>query len=199
MSSSSTCLIADTSQASADVMETTDNTIASRDDAVKSGAQLRDYWKEALSLLEPKARQILEEARPVQLSAQPAGAGVPDQVDARHVDALSDWPETLLDVCKKLESEYEERRSAWHFCFLGRSIKVRDILDGFIKLLEKTKKIGDLASAADPVHAGLPWAVIRALLMVTTANSQQAGALYTGLEEVVRLLNRGFALRGTYR
>jgi len=73
----------------------------------------------------------------------------------------------------------------------GRKINVRDLIDGFIRFLEKTKELGDLLSAANPIHASLPWAAVQSLLMVTTANVQLAGALYMGLEEVVRLLNRG--------
>lgn len=163
MAVSTTSLNAETSHGFGGVLTHTHNPITPPELSATSFLS-RDYWKEALELLDPAQRGSLERACESHISSSTCESDlVSDTVDVCNVD---EWPAVLLDICQKLRKEYDNKKSTWCFRIPGRRIKIRDLIDGFIKLFEKTKKIGDLASAADPVHAGLPWAVVRTLLMV---------------------------------
>lgn len=61
---------------------------------------------------------------------------------------------------KKCQSE------SWKFLLGDREINLQEIADKTVVLLKKVKIVGDIAVNVDPLHAGLPWAVIRLLLQV---------------------------------
>lgn len=128
-------------------------------------------------------------------------------------DALSQIPlSSKLDVLQHLHSaaikkrtECEDRR--WKFELNGRQIILRDVAEKIIVWVDKFKQIGDVAVNFDPVHASLPWAGIRFLLevglmialiprlrlmvkQITVAESQQMGALLTGVEKITPLIGR---------
>jgi hypothetical protein len=55
----------------------------------------------------------------------------------------------------------------WIFTFCGHTLVLREKADNIVKWLDRFKQVGDVASNADPVHVGLPWAGIRFLLEVS--------------------------------
>ena len=164
MSSSATCEMAGSSRITGNGVVSSNSEDGAINDTKASHFIPRHYWKEALASLDLSQRRCLEET-PRHSADLDTGNAV-EKIEPFATHEFTDWPCTLVNVCHKLQNEYDEKRSAWHFRFLGQSIRIRDLLDGFVKVLDKIKKIGDIATAADPVHAGLPWAVIRALLMV---------------------------------
>lgn len=55
----------------------------------------------------------------------------------------------------------------WKIQWGHRTIKVRAQVDRVVKLINGFKEVGTTAANADPVHAGLPWAGICFLLVVS--------------------------------
>jgi hypothetical protein len=73
-------------------------------------------------------------------------------------------PEALFKAAKAKQKICEDKR--WNFEFRGCTVSLQDTAERVITLLEKFKKVGDVAATIDPVHAGLPWAGINFLLQV---------------------------------
>ena len=77
-----------------------------------------------------------------------------------------------LDVLQKLLSiakQAEEQNLAKNLKLkLGdKEIDVQEKAKGFVSWLHKFKEIGDIVVQYDPVHAALPWAGVRFILMVS--------------------------------
>lgn len=62
----------------------------------------------------------------------------------------------------------------------GKNMGLRDVVNRIIPWVNKFKEIGDIVVNFDPVHAALPWAAFRFVLMVSVAalNSMDAGDLF---------------------
>jgi len=155
-----------------------------------SGQPPSGCWAAALARLHEKERDVIQKAL---LSLRSAGSD--ESMDCGHLAAETNdwWPKALLQTCRDRQTEYEKSRARWTCSFFGRTIKIRVILIGLIEFLDKIKQVGDIAVNADPAHAVLPWAVVRALLMVATSNGRQAGALFMGLQKVLYIMHRGRA------
>ncbi|CAG9956002.1 unnamed protein product [Clonostachys rosea f. rosea IK726] len=59
------------------------------------------------------------------------------------------------------------------------------------RLAQKFKEVGDIAVNFDPVHAALPWAAFRFLLVAATASRDSMEAIVTVLELVSRIIQHG--------
>jgi hypothetical protein len=70
----------------------------------------------------------------------------------------------------------------WTFTFGGYTVVLREKADNIVKWLDRFKQVGDVVSNADPVHVGLPWAGIRALLEVSIAKGAN------GIIDVVEMI-----------
>jgi len=56
----------------------------------------------------------------------------------------------------------------WLTLLLG--VYIRDVLGKVAFWLDKIKSVGDVVASFDPVHAALPWAGVRFLIVVLIAN-----------------------------
>ncbi|KAF5876990.1 putative ankyrin repeat protein [Botrytis fragariae] len=95
----------------------------------------------------------------------------------------------ILELVQKQELKAQERKWKWKKKN-GQVIIIRDI---FVKLaiwMEKFKSVGDILVQYDPIHASLPWAVVRFLLQAAVSDIQSNGAILEGMEIVVNLLAR---------
>ena len=99
---------------------------------------------------------------------------------------------TLLgDIVTSVQTKMEQvDQKRWAFVFGNKVYSVRAEADKFVKWVNRFTAIGDVAVNADPVHAGLPWALIRLLLQVSISSHEQLGALLVGLERATYALNR---------
>ncbi|TEY67148.1 hypothetical protein BOTCAL_0129g00200 [Botryotinia calthae] len=129
--------------------------------------QSEDLWNEALK----------------QVQFTNTSALVASGLERRHILV------EILDLVQKQEVKAQERK--WKLRKKnGQVIIIRDI---FVKLavwMEKFKSIGDIIVQYDPVHASLPWAVIRFLLQAAVSDINSNGAILEGMEIVVNLLAR---------
>lgn len=87
---------------------------------------------------------------------------------------LSVLPENAIDIAaafagahdcaKRLQQKCENERWSWRY--KGREIYISEQMDKVLRFLDKFKSVIDVASNADPVQIGLPWAGIRTILEV---------------------------------
>jgi hypothetical protein len=54
----------------------------------------------------------------------------------------------------------------WSCNYKGRQVYLSDYVDKIVRLLDKFKAMGDVLANVDPIHVGLPWVGIRAILEV---------------------------------
>jgi hypothetical protein len=101
------------------------------------------FWQEAFSRLSPETQDALEAVQP------------PWDASQSHVEASSVDDVLLLLSRQKENSERKE----W--------TTIRDKISKIIDFLQKFKEVGDVAVSFDPVHAALPWAAFRFILMVS--------------------------------
>lgn len=109
----------------------------------------------------------------------------------KYTNATSDIQVVLEGILHDVQDKREICESKrWTFSLNGRHISVREEADRVIDWLNRFKQAGDVAVNADPIHAGLPWALVRILLQGATLEQEQLGAIIIGLERVVYTLNR---------
>lgn len=54
----------------------------------------------------------------------------------------------------------------WNWKYKGRQVYLSDQAEKVVRFLDKFKAVGDVVANVDPVHVGLPWAGMRAILEV---------------------------------
>ena len=70
----------------------------------------------------------------------------------------------VLGCARKLQERCEDKRRSRNY--KGRQVYLFDQVNKVVQLLDKFKAVGDVVANVDPVHVGLPWAGIRAILEV---------------------------------
>ncbi|KAI5839362.1 hypothetical protein DFP73DRAFT_634572 [Morchella snyderi] len=121
-------------------------------------------WRKALSLLDDEDRKVLDEG---------------------------DLKACLTDLRLATEKKKEDCDKKRRVYKLGdKEVALRDIADNLIKWIDKFKQIGDLAVQYDPVHAALPWAGFRFLLMVVTVDREKQDAILVTLERLAGIIDR---------
>lgn len=84
-----------------------------------------------------------------------------------------------LSAAKQKQAICKAKR--WTFTFGGRQVVLQEKADNIVKWLDRFKQVGDVASNADPVHVGLPWAGIRLLLEVSKMPYLNSAATMSGI------------------
>ncbi|KAF1994379.1 ankyrin [Amniculicola lignicola CBS 123094] len=130
----------------------------------------KHFWGDALQQLAPEDRSLL-----LKLVEQP--------------------PVNLYHTFEVLIQELEEKRKLceakrWTFSLGGHRYSIRKEAEKVVMWLDRFKQAGDVAVNADPVHAGLPWALFRILLQTAVSDHEQLGAVMLGIERVSYVLSR---------
>lgn len=106
----------------------------------------------------------------------------------------------------------------WRISLLGKSIETREQFDRIVKLALVAKDFISPAASMDPIHAGLPWAgvcvlllvsnldflhlsllrILMALLQLLVNETQQRKAAIDGLEYISKLIRRYTLIEGIY-
>jgi len=68
------------------------------------------------------------------------------------------------DCTRQLQQRCADKRWSWNY--KGREVYLFDQMDKVVQLLDRFKAVGDIVANVDPIHIGLPWAGIRAILEV---------------------------------
>lgn len=104
------------------------------------------------------------------------------------IDDISTAVTQSYDAALDKKRASEEKR--WQWTIGEKRIVLRDEAEKVINYLNMLKPIGDTVAGLDPIHIGLPWAGISALLKVVTANKAQMAALLTGMSLALCMANR---------
>jgi hypothetical protein len=67
------------------------------------------------------------------------------------------------------ELQQRSKIKRWSWNYKGRQIYLFEQADKVVRLLDRFKAVGDIVANVDPVHVGLPWAGVRAILEVRTS------------------------------
>ncbi|KAK5129249.1 hypothetical protein LTR08_003714 [Meristemomyces frigidus] len=98
--------------------------------------------------------------------------------------AVADVYRAASDLQKTCEGK------RWHWTYNERVIYLQDQVGKVLQMVAMVKPVGDAAACIDPIHVGLPWAGIVALLKVALADTNQRNALLTGMELSLYVANR---------
>ena len=113
---------------------------------VPSSGGSNDLWNKAYDKLPNEFKQHL-------------GVNIPDANQAKL--------ETLQDVLKLAKEAKEAKMANGRKLKWGdKEIDVEGTVDRLVGWITKFKEIGDIAVQYDPVHAALPWAGVRSILLV---------------------------------
>lgn len=118
-------------------------------------------------LIEKVFEQLTEEQR-LQLRADEQKSQNINDVFAQALDAAEEKMQTCIS-------------KRWTLTLGSRTISTREKADKVIEFLYRFKGVGNIASGADPVHFGLPWAGVSLILQVAVSEKQQMDALLGGL------------------
>lgn len=68
--------------------------------------------------------------------------------------------------CHAKELQQRAKVKRWSWNYKGRQIYLFEQADKVVRLLDRFKAVGDIVANVDPIHVGLPWAGVRAILEV---------------------------------
>ena len=133
----------------------------------------RDYWAEASDQLQNIRVDLFRQLG----SALGVLPNDPKALQERIAEILTANLKRILD-------------RQWRIKWRARNVPVRRLLDGVIKCLQSLKDVGSTAAGLDPLHPGLPWAVVCVLLPLALNFSNQEEAAKTGLDKMASAVAR---------
>ncbi|KAI0532789.1 ankyrin repeat and SOCS box protein 7 [Xylaria digitata] len=93
-------------------------------------------------------------------------------------------PSKLIRTIEKAKQECEQRQWTLFTNKFGEDVKIQNLLVKIVSWVNKFKEVGDAAVQYDPVHAALPWAVIRFFLQMAVNDCETFGNMLEGVEKV---------------
>jgi hypothetical protein len=114
--------------------------------AGQQAAGRKDYWGHALSSLEKEKQGRIKK-------------------ELWNKEDFASWPDVIAGICRREQDGRQTKERKLRFA--GREIDLQKMMDSWTEFLDKIKQIGDIAVNVDPIHAGLPWAVVRFILTVS--------------------------------
>ncbi|KAM0421070.1 hypothetical protein ACHAPT_011141 [Fusarium lateritium] len=132
-------------------------------------ATFQELWDAALT----KARESEEDQQVSKII---------DAFTTKAIGDSGDQPPAARDLANFIKDEMEQEiNSQYHDSNTSRFVKQ------VVSTLTKFAVLGDVAVSVDPVHAALPWAAVRLVLMTVTAGSELREKLVGGLARVTSL------------
>jgi hypothetical protein len=71
------------------------------------------------------------------------------------------------------------RRTKLSWTYKGRQIYLSEKVDKILQFVDKLKAVADIVANVDPVHVGLPWAGVRAILEVCVSRKASCAPALT--------------------
>lgn len=69
-------------------------------------------------------------------------------------------------ICLREDLQRRAELKRWSWNYKGRQIYLSKQADKAVRLLDRFKAVENIVANVDPVHVGLPWAGVRAILEV---------------------------------
>ncbi|RKL06526.1 hypothetical protein BFJ70_g16993 [Fusarium oxysporum] len=101
-------------------------------------------------------------------------------------DLAKDIGERMAQAIQDGQHGREQRE--WKVTIGDKEYSVRGLVDKTVNILNKFVDVGDVAVGFDPVHAALPWAAVRFVLVTLTASSELKSQIIFGLAKVTSLI-----------
>ncbi|KAH9889111.1 hypothetical protein F4778DRAFT_753995 [Xylariomycetidae sp. FL2044] len=96
----------------------------------------------------------------------------------------------LEELVKEARSKHDEMKSKrWNINFFGKTIVIRDVVGTVLSKLEIMESLGD-AVAGSFSQAALPWAAVKFLMQVSTADQEQEGQILVCVEAITIFFGR---------
>ncbi|VUC27847.1 unnamed protein product [Clonostachys rosea] len=143
----------------------------------------KSLWDQALDRLRTSEADPNIIAAVLKFAEQPAGrdsGSVKDSV--KHIKRLME--KRIADI------ETNQKKRAWKIRINKTTYSVRDFVVNTVAVLNKFVSVGGVAVSFDPVHAALPWAAVRFVLINLTAQSKLSSEITLGLAKVTTLVSQ---------
>ncbi|RKK77386.1 Vegetative incompatibility protein HET-E-1 [Fusarium oxysporum] len=101
-------------------------------------------------------------------------------------DLAKDISERMAQAIQDGQHGREQRE--WKVTVGHKEYSARGMVDKTVNILNKFVGVGDIAVNFDPVHAALPWAAVRFVLVALTASSELRSQIIFGLAKVTSLI-----------
>ncbi|KAF5269000.1 hypothetical protein FOXYS1_92 [Fusarium oxysporum] len=86
------------------------------------------------------------------------------------------------------DGQHGREQREWKVTIGDKEYSVRGLVDKTVNILNNFVGVGDVAVSFDPVHAALPWAAVRFVLVTLTASSELRSQIIVGLAKVTSLI-----------
>lgn len=93
-------------------------------------------------------------------------------------------PSEIVQVVEQKKQDCVDKQWVLYTNKAGEKVPVRDVLAKVADWFERFKEVGDTAVQFDPVHAALPWAVVKMLLQLSVNDIQTFGTMAESLERI---------------
>ncbi|KAF5970223.1 atypical ALPHA kinase [Fusarium coicis] len=101
-------------------------------------------------------------------------------------DLAKDISERMVQAIQDRKHGKEQRE--WKVTIGDKEYSARGLVEKTINILNKFVGVGDVAVSFDPVHAALPWAAVRFVLVTLAADSELRSQIIVGLAKVTSLI-----------
>lgn len=71
------------------------------------------------------------------------------------------------------------RRTKLSWTWKGRQVYLSEKVDKILQFVDKLKAVGDIVANVDPIHVGVPWAGVRAILEVSVSRGTSCAPVLT--------------------
>ncbi|KAG5802409.1 hypothetical protein H9Q74_013589 [Fusarium xylarioides] len=163
-------------------------TKANQEDTQSEGKCSRklDLWDKALQDLSKSEHDrdlvaIIKKFAENPIGENGTANGKPSTIE----DLAKDISERMAQVIQDRQHGREQRE--WKVTIGHKEYSARGLVDKTVNILNKFVGVGDVAASFDPVHAALPWAAVRFVLVILTASSQIKSQIIFGLAKVTSL------------
>ncbi|EXK77339.1 hypothetical protein FOQG_17952 [Fusarium oxysporum f. sp. raphani 54005] len=162
---------------------------ASEEDMQSEGnpSSKSDLWDKALAHLSESEydRDIVAIVKT--FARNPVGDNAPaDGRPSSAEDIAKDISERMAQAIQDGQHGREQRE--WKVTIGDKEYSARGLVDKTVNILNKFVGVGDVAVSFDPVHAALPWAAVRFVVVTLTASSELRSQIIVGLTKVTSLI-----------
>ncbi|RPB27788.1 hypothetical protein L211DRAFT_802384, partial [Terfezia boudieri ATCC MYA-4762] len=114
----------------------------------------------------------------------------PDKLK-QHLAANLNNPDILQDVLQRaIQAKEANVAKQLKLKWGDREFDLQETADRLVRWITKFMQVGDIAVQYDPVHAALPWAGVRFVLLLVVGQQEKLAAAIVGMERVSVLIGR---------
>ncbi|KAI1131627.1 WD40-repeat-containing domain protein [Nemania abortiva] len=109
------------------------------------------------------------------------------------IKTTGDQPPTVKDLANNIKQEMDEQMKAQKY-----ESRIGGFADKTVSILNKFVSVGDVVASFDPMHAALPWAAVRFVLVNLTAKHALKSQILNGIANATSLVLQCHTYRQLY-